>query len=241
MPELIASPAAYRPVRPPLLATLREFRLTFGSARLALMRVPEPAEGGSGPRGPVLAIPALFCSDWQTRILRTKLSQNGHAAFGWRLGTNWGPTPQLMDGVESRLLALAAAHGPMDLIGLSMGGLFCRWLAFRHPDCVRQVITVCSPFRAPLDSFWLPLRPALRVWRVPGLAAMAEALERPLPVPCTSLYSKRDGIVAWRSCFDASRPDDSFAFGGSHVTMGNDPSVTAIVLDRLSRGQAAPA
>jgi pimeloyl-ACP methyl ester carboxylesterase len=239
--ELIASPAPYRPTRPPPLATLREFRLTFSSARLALMRLPEPPEGGGGPLGPVLAIPALFCADWQTRILRAALSRAGYAAFGWGLGTNWGPTPRLMDGVEARLLALSAAHGPVNLIGLSMGGLFCRWLAARHPACVRQVITVCSPFRAPLDSFWLPLRPAVRIWRVPGLAAMAESLERPLPVPCTCLYSKRDGIVAWRSCFEPSHPEDSLGIAGSHVTIGSDPSVTAIVLDRFGRAQAAPA
>jgi len=236
--ELTASPAPYRPARPAPLATLREFRLLFGSARMTMLREPEPAVGGSGSRGVVLAVPPLFCGDWQTRILRAALSRAGYAAFGWGLGADWGPTPQLMDGLESRLVALAADHGPVSLLGLSMGGLFCRWLGFRHPACVRQVITVCSPFRSPLDSFWLPLRPALSLWPVPGLAGLAETLERPLPVPCTCLYSKRDGIVAWRSCFDPSRPGDSFEIAGSHVTIGNDPSVTAIVLNRLD---AAPA
>jgi hypothetical protein len=235
--ELTASP--YRPARPTPLATLREFLALFGSARVSMLREPEPAFGGSPSRGAVLAVPPLFCGDWQTRIIRAALCRAGYAAFGWGLGADWGPTPRLMDGLEARLLALSAEHGPVNLVGLSMGGLFCRWLAFRHPACVRQVITVCSPFRSPLDSFWLPLRPALRVWPVPGLTGIAETLDRPLPVPCTCLYSRRDGIVAWRSCFDPSRPGDSFEIAGSHVTIGNDPSVTAIVLERLDACQAA--
>jgi pimeloyl-ACP methyl ester carboxylesterase len=113
--------------------------------------------------------------------------------------------------------------------------LFCRWLAFRHPDRVRQVITVCTPFRAALDSFWLPLRPLLKIWPMPGLAAMAAALEQPLPVPGTYLYSRRDGIVAGESCMDVRYPQDCFVIDGTHVTIAVDPSVRAIVLERLRR------
>ena len=140
-----------------------------------------------------------------------------------------------MAGVEAKLIALSDIYGPVNLVGLSMGGLFSRWLAFRHPARVRQVITVCSPFRAPLDSFWLPLRPLLAVWPIPGLEAMAQELEQPLPVPGTYLYTKRDGIVAWESCIDRRAPLDCFAIDGTHVTIASDPSVRAIVLERLAR------
>ena len=187
------------------------------------------------PRGAVLVIPALFRGDEQTRGLRADLSCHGYAAFGWELGPDLGPTARLMAGAEARLVELFDIYGPVNLVGLSMGGLFCRWLAFRHPHRVRQVITVCSPFRAALDSFWLPLRPVLKVWPIAGLAEMAQELERPLPVPGTYLYSKRDGIVAWESCIDVRYPQDCFAIDGSHVTMANDPSVRAILLDRLGR------
>ena len=235
MLQQTSSPSPYRPTRPSPGATLREFLWLFARAKQALQAENEPATGGEGSLGAVLVIPALLGGDWQTRGLRAALSRAGYAAFGWELGTDWGPTPELMDGVEARLLALAAAHGPVNLVGLSMGGLFCRWLAIRHPDRVRQVITVCSPFRAPLDSFWLPLRPALKIWPAPGLAATAEALQRPLPVPGAYLYSERDGIVAWESCRDPRCPKNCFAIDGPHVMIANDPSVRAIVLEQLGR------
>ncbi len=234
MPAFPSAPLLYRPTRPPPRATAREFLLLFPRVADAL-RTPRRSAAGDGSRGAVLVIPALFCGDWQTKGLRASLSAADYASFGWDLGTDWGPTPGLIDGVQARLLALAAVHGPVSLIGLSMGGLFCRWLALRHADRVLQVITVCSPFRAPLDSFYLPLRRAAKLWPIPGLTEMAEEIEQPLPVPGTYIYSRNDGIVAWQSCLDPRFPGDCFAIEGPHVTIANDPSVRAIVLDRLGR------
>lgn len=236
MPEPASPEQPYKPLRPPPLATAREFVLLIPRARAFWRMRQEPAGGRTGARGAVLVVPTLFRGDGQTARLRAAISRAGYACFGWDLGVDWGPTPGLIRGMEARLLALAEAHGPVSLVGLSMGGLFCRWLALRHPQLVRQVITVCSPFRAPMDSFWLPLRPALKIWPVPGLEGLAEDLQRPLPVPCASLFSKRDGIVAWASCFDPARPEECFEVRSSHVMIATDPSVTAIVLERLDAG-----
>jgi triacylglycerol lipase len=144
-----------------------------------------------------------------------------------------------MAGVERRLLEITDAHGPAALVGLSMGGLFCRWLARRRPARVSQVITVCSPFRASVDSFWLPLRPLLGVWPVPGLLALADEMEHPLPVPTTSLYSPTDGIVASASCHDPDRPDEAFAIPCGHVTISRDSAVRTIILRRLASQDCA--
>jgi len=232
MPQPEPPPTPYQPNRPSPRATVREFLLLVPRAwDLMLMR--RDSVRGGGSRGAVLVIPTLFCGDWQTVRLRAAIARAGYACFGWDLGTDWGPTPRLMRGAEARLLALAATHGPVSVVGLSMGGLFARWLALRHPGMVRQVITVCSPFRAPMDSFWMPLRPALKIWPVPGLAGLAEDLQLPLPVPCASLFSRRDGIVAWESCRDPARPDECFEIDASHVMIANDPAVAAIVRQRL--------
>jgi pimeloyl-ACP methyl ester carboxylesterase len=217
------------------MARLREFFSLLTRHEGAPRVVGEPSGGNNGSRGAVLVIPPLLRGDGQTKGLRAELGRNGYAAFGWELGPDWGPTARLMAGAEARFLTLTDTYGPINLIGLSMGGLFCRWLAFRHPERVRQVITVCSPFRAALDSFWLPLRPLLRIWPIPGIEAMAAKLEQPLPVPGSYLYSRRDGIVAWESCLDARCPQDCFAIAGTHVTIAVDPSVRAIVLERLGR------
>jgi pimeloyl-ACP methyl ester carboxylesterase len=238
MPQPASPPAPYQPDRPSPRATAREFLLLFPRA-LDLLRMRHESAGSGGARGAVLVIPTLFCGDWQTIRLRAAITRAGYACFGWDLGTDWGPTPGLMRGIEARLLALAETHGPVSLVGLSMGGLFCRWLALRHPRRVRQVITVCSPFRAPVDSFWMPLRPALKLWPVPELAELAEDLQRPLPVPCASLFSRRDGIVAWASCRDPARPQECIEIDASHVMIATDPSVAAIVRQQLDACHAA--
>lgn len=220
----------YRPERPPLKATAGEFMAFVGRKRCAAM--PPPA-GGSSTRGVVLVIPCLLHGDRHTDSLRDASSRHGYAAQGWGLGVNVGPTRRLLDGADAVLTQLADKHGPVSLVGLSMGGLFCRWLAFHHPTLVRQVITVCSPFRAAPDSCFLPLQPLLRVWPGVDLARLAAEIERPLSVPVTSVYSSNDGIVAPESCFDPVHPADCFAIDGPHVTIATDPAVKAIVLNRL--------
>ena len=223
------------PVRPSLLATMREFGTLVAQEARASLRVREPASLPKPCGSAALVVPTLLRGDGQTAGLRAALCRGGHAAVGWGLGSNLGPTARLMAGVEARLLSLAAAHGPVDLVGLSMGGLFCRWLALRHPERVRQVVTVCSPFRAPLDSAFLPLRPVLPLWRTPGLLALAEQVAQPLPVPGTFLYSEQDGIVAWESCLDERFPADCFRIDGPHVAIAANALVRSIVLQRLAR------
>jgi hypothetical protein len=80
----------------------------------------------------------------------------------------------------------------------------------------------------------------MKVWPVPDLEAMAEDIAEPLPVPETALYSPRDGIVAWQSCYDPHRPSDSIAIDTPHVTIASDPAVLATVLSRLGDGVREP-
>lgn len=229
----------YFPTRPPLRAMVHELIGFLSAAHRASRINIDPTAPASANRGAVLVIPTLFRGDPQTRSLREELIRNRYAAFGWGLGTDWGPTPTLMTGVESRLIELSGTHGPVSLIGLSMGGLFCRWLALNHPDRVRQVITVCSPFRSPIDSFWLPLRPMLKIWGMADLEIMAHALEQNLPVPSAALYSRRDGVVAWQSCIDPQHPETSWEIDGGHMTISSNPSVRQLLIEQLD-GQATP-
>ena len=76
-----------------------------------------------------------------------------------------------------------------------MGGLFARWSALRMPNRARQVITVCSPIHEPARNFWLPVGPFLRLWRGDDLRMLADEVARPLPAPCTVLFSRKNGLV----------------------------------------------
>ncbi len=190
------------------------------------------------PRGdgrPLLVLPVIGRGDLHAAPTRAAFDQLGYRTFGWELGTNVGPTPQLLAGTERRLIALHAEHGPVTIAGFSMGGIFARLLAHLHPEKVRQVATICSPFREPLDSAFLPLRPFLRAWRTPNLLEVARKVAQPLEVPGTFIFSRNDGIVAWRSCVEPAQPEDCFEIPGLHVTINRDPVVLAILARRFGR------
>ncbi len=220
-----------RPVRPAIRRT--------GAEAMAFLRpnrtLPVDPSLPRGDGRPVLLLPVIGRGDAHAAPMRAALEQLGHRAFGWGLGTNLGPTPRLLAGMERRLLTRHAEHGPLDVVGFSLGGVFARLLAHRHPDKVRQVATVCSPFRETVDSAFLPLRPFLRAWRTPDLTGIAARAARPLPVPGTFVFSRNDGIVAWRSCVEPSRPEDCFEIPGPHVTITRDADVLTILARRLAR------
>ena len=226
----------YAPVRPPLTA-----RWTEWSALLRPMpawpREPAPDDAtrdAAAAAGPVLVIPGLARGDRQTVRLRRYLTCRGFEARGWGLGVDIGPTRRVLDRLAARLAAMADASGPVNLVGLSMGGLFARWMAHHQPAAVRQVITVCSPFRSPLDSFFLPLRQVAPLWPC-DVSAFIEAVGRTPSVPSTCLYTVTDGTVAWGSCLDLDAPADCLEFQGAHVTMAANPFVRSLLADRLAR------
>ena len=194
----------------------------------------------AAPRGdghPVLVLPALLKSDHSTAYLRAHLERLGYVAHGWGLGTDIGPTDWALDGSERRLRELHRRHGrTVSVIGHSMGGLIAREIAKQAPEAVRQVITLCSPFRPPIAS---NVELAFRLFapfhsqRVPELWA---SLPHPPPVPTTAIYTRTDGVVSWQSCCDASTDShESIEVAGCHTTMARNPGALAVIADRLAQ------
>lgn len=231
----MSAQAGYRPRRPKLAATLIEVAALLDRARpaAALAALAERVPPGDGHA--VLVMPTSLNTDAQTAWFREFLALIGYRPFAWELGRNLGPTPAVVAALPARLAALAAEHGPVSLVGFSMGGLFARWLAVRHPKLVRGVVAVCSPFRAPLDSAFLPMEPWVDRWGGAEVRALAEELARPFAAPATFIHSRDDGVVAWESCRDPDRPDDNFATRGPHVTIARNLDVFRIVAERLAR------
>ena len=63
------------------------------------------------------------------------------------------------------------------------------------------------------------------------------------PVPSTAIFSKGDGIVAWRNCIEpCSDHTDNIEVHGSHCGLGVNPAVLYAVADRLAlpEGKWAP-
>jgi pimeloyl-ACP methyl ester carboxylesterase len=226
----------YIPARPPISARWVEWSALLG-------RMPETPEkvkpdeairSAAAAAGPVLVLPGIAAADGQTTRLRRHLHDLGFLARGWGMGVNIGPTRRVLDRLSALVTATADKEGPINLVGLSMGGLFSRWVAQHHAPLVRQVITVCSPFRSPLDSFFLPLRQIAPLWPC-DVAAFVEAVSLPPRVPATYLYTTMDGMVAWASCLDPENPADCFEFRGAHMTMPSNPAVWSLVAKRLVR------
>jgi pimeloyl-ACP methyl ester carboxylesterase len=189
------------------------------------------------PRGdghPVLVLPGWLASDWSTRALRGFLRARGYYAHGWKLGWNLGPSATLIDGLGARFRELRERHGqPLSIIGWSLGGIYARELARRHAADVRQVITLASPFRDPYAT-----TAARLLGRRTGAkdAERQQRLRTPPPVPCTSFYSRSDGIVAWQSCLDEASPStENVEVQSSHCGMGHHPTVLLAIAERLAR------
>jgi len=93
----------------------------------------------------------------------------------------------------------AIAGAPISVIGVSLGGLFARNLAFEHPRDIRQVVTLVSPYRLPTASTIEPLVRLLRAF-FSATRSTSGRLATQLPVPSTAVYTREDGLVAWETC-----------------------------------------
>jgi pimeloyl-ACP methyl ester carboxylesterase len=192
-----------------------------------------------GDGHPVLVLPGLTAGDRSTRVLRQVLRHRGYRAHGWRLGRNLGPTAEVVRGVPARVDELAERYGRrVSIVGWSLGGLFARDAARRRPDSVRSVITLGSPVRLthPAQTRAARFYLAVAARHVPPTELPPpESVLPPLPVPCTSVFSPWDGIVAWRACLEPpGERAESVAVVGSHFGLGMHPAALWVVADRLA-------
>ena len=128
-----------------------------------------------------------------------------------------------------------ATGAKASFVGVSLGGVLARALANAHPERVRRVITVCSPFRLPTAS---PLAPVYRALAPlhSGQHLLIDRLSEPPPMPTTAIYSRSDGVVAWRSCIDEPAPNrENIAIDGAHTTMLGNPRALRVIAERLAR------
>jgi pimeloyl-ACP methyl ester carboxylesterase len=187
----------------------------------------------------VLVFPGFLSSDASTGTLRRFLRRLGYTVRGWNLGRNLGPTDQVVDELPRAIAELAeATGGPVSLVGWSLGGIYARELARRNPAPVRQVITLGSPFaivdpkQSRVDSFY---RRRAHLHADATRLPSPEEVARPIGVPSTAVYSRRDGIVVWETCIEpASALHDNVEVRCSHLGFGVDPATLWVIADRLA-------
>ncbi|WP_158298951.1 esterase/lipase family protein [Sphingomonas psychrotolerans] len=235
----LAVPASAE-VPPPPLALLSEWpRAAWGLGRL----IREWKTLDDVPRGdgrPVLLLPGLVNSDRSNFVMRRYLARLGYRAEGWALGRNLGARAIGPEGerLMERIATLHAETGEkVTLIGVSLGGIMARVAAHRHPELVREVITISAPFAGPPTC--------TNVWRQfewltgekiddPALNARLKEAARPLPVPATAIWSRNDGLVNGLICRE---PEDSGAraieISSSHLWVQMKPEVLRAVAQIL--------
>src|SRR6201995_5984186 len=204
----------------------------------------------TGPRGDghrVLVFPGLLAGDASTVPLRAFLRWLGYDVRGWALGRNTGPTEAILAGLPQAVLDHAERTGhPVSLIGWSLGGIYAREMARRHPRQVRQVITLGSPYamRNPGQSHAEGPYRRLRSLHAPEARMPSPELRaRPIAVPSTSVYSRWDGVVSWQACIQPPTPvHQNVEVRCSHLGFGVDPATLWLIAGRLAvpAGQRIP-
>jgi pimeloyl-ACP methyl ester carboxylesterase len=242
---VLVSQSSIKPPSPWLMALESRAPWEYG---VALASFPLLRNAAKGDGHPVLVFPGLSANDLSTVFLRRFLKRQGFAPHGWEQGFNFGPKRGVLDRSLDRIHALFENYRqPVSLVGWSLGGVYARELAKLAPTVVRSVITLGTPFAGPPR--------ATNAWRLyefvsghqpdadPGLQLLLKGAP---PVPTTSIYSKTDGVVAWRASIQTpckvNPHTENIEITASHVGMGMNPLALYAVADRLAQphGQWQP-
>ncbi len=187
-----------------------------------------------GPEGgdPALVIPGFIANDRTTMALRRALADHGWRTFPWAAGMNLGARADTLDRLKARLDAISPDK-PALVVGWSLGGIFARALAQAHPERVRAVVTLGSPFSGDPRSN--------NVWRLYEWVAGHKVDDPPIardsakpPVPSLSIWSSRDGIVSPRSARGLDEESDHVVeFQCSHMAFGVSRRTATMVVREI--------
>jgi pimeloyl-ACP methyl ester carboxylesterase len=223
---------------PSLLLMALEWRAPIEyTATIAALPWLQQAPNGDGHA--VLVFPGLIAGDLSTAALRAYLRGRGYDVHGWQQGVNLGARPGVVEACLDRVRHLADKTGRrISLIGWSLGGIYAREIAKDLPDLVRCVVTLGTPFNGHPR--------ATNAWRLYELAAGHQVeshprrphMHKPPPVPTTSLFSRTDGVVAWRCCMNDDHPNaENIEVVASHFGIGMNPAAMYAIADRLAQGE----
>ena len=211
----------------------------------ALLR--DPVFRGRGvPHGdgrPVLLVPGFLSGDWSLRLLHDWLKRIGYSSHLSGIQLNVLHSEHMLAGLRHRLAEIQKHNGSrVSMIGHSRGGLLAKVLSQRSPDKIEQVITLGSPL-ADWTDLALPTRAAVGVVRtaneigfgrrLQSEGRFAHDLRLPPAVPTTSIYTRSDDVVNFRSCL---RPDvPAISVWGSHNGLVVNPEVYRLLGRLLAR------
>lgn len=206
---------------------------------------------------PVLLVPGFMAGDQSLAVLGAWLRRRGSYTSAAGIRLNVDCAERAVAGVERRARRLAARTGRrIVLIGQSRGGALARVVSLRNPDVVGTVVMLGSPVVDPLDVAPTVLSAVRSVARlgdlgVPGVfstecgdgdccAAFRADLRALLPgaTRAVAIYSRSDGIVAWRACLDPGA--ECVEVDSSHAGMSVNLAVYRLLAQILDAWEERP-
>jgi triacylglycerol lipase len=211
----------------------------------ALLR--DPVLRGRGvPHGDgraVLLVPGFLSGDWSLLVLHNWIQRLGYRSYLSGIQFNVHHSEHLVAGLKTRVATIRKeTGGRVSIVGHSRGGVLGKVLSSREPDAVEQVIGLGAPFADQLDIAPLTnvavgvVRTAneIRFGRRFNMEGrFAHELRQPPAVPTTSIYTRSDDVVNFRSCL---RPDiPAVAVWGTHNGLVVNPEVYRVLGRLLAR------
>lgn len=234
----------------------------WGEARLALehaaLRRHSVFRGEGvvlGDGAPVLLVPGFLAGDVSLAVMAQWLDRIGYRPCRAGIRANVDCTSRALERLEGQLERFAERHGrEVTIVGQSRGGSLARILAVRRPDLVAGIVCLGAPV---IDA--LAVHPFVRA-QVEAVAVLGSlgvrglfsrscrfgaccrqaridaAAAWPQHVAFTSVYSRSDGIVDWRSCLDPHARHVEVR--SSHVGMAVNARVYEVVAEALAARRA---
>ena len=223
---------------PGLLLQMLEGRAGAEAARLMLVMPILRLQAKKGNGEPVIVLPGFMADDNSTIVLRHFLNGIGYKSHAWGLGVNRKRMLDFLPQITKKAYELKEDTGlKVRLVGWSRGGILSREVARGYPDLIDRVITIGSPIKGGVSASSI----GAMVKRETGLSSkqlsqlLMQRQKSPIRAPIRAIYSKLDGIVAWKACIDEVSPDvQHFEIRGTHVGMGTNAEVFRLLADLLA-------
>jgi len=203
----------------------------------------------------VLLIPGFFAGDWMMASMAGWLRRTGYRPYLSGIDWNVGCPARKIELLDWRSEQIfRETDSPLTIIGHSLGGVFARSIAIKHPERIRQIVMLGTPGRmepwAGIRAEWraamgllrglsCAFQPASPHCETPLCACdfMLSAKAFPSGVRCASIYSRSDEIIDWRSCVDPL--GENYEVSGGHLSLPINPGVYRLIAAILGNGAAA--